>query len=187
MILEWNERFELMKHSCIRSLALAVSLFFGLTIASTAAAQTLKPDFKRAADPPARVDVEPSQSTSTTTTTSNNITSGQNLDSGSVTIARPDVKPVRDYTVGEKIEGQMHARGWDHNSIQYTINNPYRNEPTTDTRHLQGGGQMNDPATAYIRKDEHYVVRNNINNDIVQISDRNNPEWNSPFNGGKNE
>lgn len=43
------------------------------------------------------------------------------------------------------------------------------------------GQKRNDLATAYIRTDGSYVVRNDITEDIVQISDRNDPDWQSPF------
>lgn len=88
---------------------------------------------------------------------------------------------VREYETSPKIEIQMSKRGWDHDLIQDTLSNPYRTQATRDTRYLSNGGRLDDPATAYIRRDEHYVVRNDLNRDIVQISDRNNPNWKSPY------
>jgi filamentous hemagglutinin len=52
---------------------------------------------------------------------------------------------------------------------------------TRDIRHLADGSQMNAPATAYINEDGSYVVRNDQTGEIVQVSDRNNPNWKSPF------
>lgn len=86
------------------------------------------------------------------------------------------------FNVGPKIQKQATTRGWTTNDIQKTIANPHRTLATRDTRFLpDGSGQRNDPATAFIRKNEHYVVENNINYDIAAISDRNNPNWKSPF------
>ncbi len=43
------------------------------------------------------------------------------------------------------------------------------------------GQKRNDPATVSIRTDGSYVVRNDRTEDIVQVSDRNDPDWQSPF------
>jgi filamentous hemagglutinin len=40
---------------------------------------------------------------------------------------------------------------------------------------------MNDPATAYINLDSSYVVQNDRTGEIVQISNKNDPDWQSPF------
>lgn len=40
---------------------------------------------------------------------------------------------------------------------------------------------MDDPATAYIDAAGNYVVRNDVTGDIVQVSDRFDPNWISPF------
>lgn len=40
---------------------------------------------------------------------------------------------------------------------------------------------MNDPATAYIDESGHYVVINDRTNDVVQISNRNDPDWRAPW------
>lgn len=83
--------------------------------------------------------------------------------------------------IGSKIEGQMGKRGWTSESIEGTIAQPSRTASTMDTRHLPGGGRMRDPATAYINADESYVVKNNRTGDVVQVSNRNDPNWQSPF------
>ncbi|HEX6369730.1 MAG TPA: colicin E5-related ribonuclease [Longimicrobium sp.] len=82
---------------------------------------------------------------------------------------------------GQKILKQMSKRGWDEALVKSTINNPARTVPTRDTRHLPGGGNMDDPATAYINADGSYVVVNDRTGDIVQVSDRNDPNWQSPW------
>ncbi len=83
----------------------------------------------------------------------------------------------------QKIRKQMRQRGWNDDLIAETIRSPYRRAVTRDTRYKMDipGQKRNDPATAYIRTDGSYVVRNDITEDIVQVSDRNDPDWQSPF------
>jgi RHS repeat-associated protein len=81
----------------------------------------------------------------------------------------------------KKIEKQMGKRGWDKDSVNSTIENPNRTVSTSDTRWKSDGTRRDDPATAYIREDGHYVVRNNNDGTIVQISNRNATDWKSPF------
>jgi hypothetical protein len=81
---------------------------------------------------------------------------------------------------GEKIEQQIPERGWTKESVEETINNPAKKAITRDTRHLPEGGQMDDPATAFINSDGTYVVRNDVTGDIVQVSNRNDPGWKIP-------
>jgi Colicin E5 ribonuclease domain len=83
--------------------------------------------------------------------------------------------------IAPKIAKQMGKRGWTPDLIDETIQNPARKVSTTDTRWKPDGTKMNDPATAYIDKNGNYVVRNNKTVDIVQVSDRNDPNWKSPF------
>jgi hypothetical protein len=80
-----------------------------------------------------------------------------------------------------KIEKQLESRGWTKESVNDTISDPDRTVPTRDTRHLPGGGRMDDPATAFINADGSYVVRNDVTGDIVQVSDRFDPDWKLPF------
>jgi hypothetical protein len=82
---------------------------------------------------------------------------------------------------GDKINEQMPERGWTQEQVEQTIENPDRTVETTDTRWNPDGTRNNDPATAYINEDGSYVVRNNETGDIVQISDRTDPGWRSPF------
>jgi hypothetical protein len=83
----------------------------------------------------------------------------------------------------EKIKKQMKRRGWNDNLVDDTINSPYRRVKTRDTRYRadSSGQRHDDPATAYICVDGSYVVRNDITGDVVQVSDRNDPDWQSPF------
>lgn len=82
--------------------------------------------------------------------------------------------------ISEKIKKQAQKRGWTQDSIEEAINSPSTTKRTTDKRHLPSGGQNNEPATQYYTKDGHYVVRNDKTGDIVQVSDRNNPNWRDP-------
>lgn len=63
------------------------------------------------------------------------------------------------------------------------VRNPHRTLPTQDTRYLSDGSgrRRNDPATAYINADGSYVIRNDVTGDIVQVSDRNKPNWKAPW------
>lgn len=91
--------------------------------------------------------------------------------------------PNTNWTKDKKIADQMKKRGWDDKTVDDTINNPHRTAPTRDTRYKpDGSGQRNnDPATAYVRKDGSYVVRNDKTGEIVQVSNRNDPGWKNPF------
>lgn len=82
---------------------------------------------------------------------------------------------------GAKILGQLSKRGWTVESVQELISNPSRTAETADTRNNPDGSINNDPATAYIDEDGSYVVQNDETGDIVQVSDRSNSGWLSPF------
>lgn len=80
-----------------------------------------------------------------------------------------------------KIEKQLGKRGWTKESVKVTIQKPSRTVDTRDTRHLPDGTTLDDPAIAYINPDGSYVIRNSMTMQIVQVSDRYNPNWKSPF------
>lgn len=82
---------------------------------------------------------------------------------------------------GTKIQKQLTRRGWTVEAIREVISNPHRTAPTRDTRYLPEGGRLDDPATAYIASDGSYVVRNDETGDLVQVSNRNDPNWQAPF------
>lgn len=82
---------------------------------------------------------------------------------------------------GSKIQGQLPNRGWTQRLAQSAIDRPARTVATRDTRHLAGGGRMDDPATAFYGQRGGYVVRNTRSGDIVQVSDRTNPNWKAPW------
>ncbi|MFN7216296.1 colicin E5-related ribonuclease [Microcystis sp.] len=102
---------------------------------------------------------------------------------GKVSDAAKTVDKASDVTskFEPKIEKQLDKRGWTKETVQETIDNANNIKSTKDTRHLPDGSRMDDPATAYINKDGSYVVRNDRTGDIVQVSNRNAPNWKSPF------
>ena len=80
-------------------------------------------------------------------------------------------------SIGRKIERQMEKRGWDEKTMKDTISNPTRTGTTRDTRYNSDGVRNDDPATAYFDSDGNYVVKNDKTGDIVQVSDKNDPNW----------
>lgn len=95
----------------------------------------------------------------------------------------PSPKPPDGVTtsVAPKIQKQMGKRGWSQTDIDDTIKNPSRTVQTTDTRWNPDGTKNNDPATAYYDADGNYVIRNDRTGDIVQVSDKNDPNWKAPW------
>jgi filamentous hemagglutinin len=85
------------------------------------------------------------------------------------------------YQIGAKIRKQMATRGWTLTDIEEALSRPARTVRTRDRRYLPDGARMDDPGTVYFRQDGHYVVRNDRTGDIVQISNRHDPAWKSPF------
>jgi hypothetical protein len=75
-----------------------------------------------------------------------------------------------------KIRKQMEPRGWTDALIKDTIRSPERTGETMDHRTV-GEQKYDDPATAYFRRDGSYVVRNDRTKEIVQLSNRNDPDW----------
>lgn len=89
---------------------------------------------------------------------------------------------ANDIKIGKHILKDLSKRGWTKDLIKKTIQKPARKVATKDIRNKpDGSGRVNDPATAYIREDGSYVVRNDKTGDIVQISNRNDPSWKYPW------
>ena len=86
--------------------------------------------------------------------------------------------PIR---VGAKVRAQLARRGWTEAIVRQTILYPARRAPTQDTRFLGHGLRENSPATVFYRGDGHYVVRNDVTGDIVQVSNTRDPNWIDPF------
>jgi len=65
---------------------------------------------------------------------------------------------------------QLARRGWNQSSIDDVVNNYVHKSKTIN--------KANDnPATAYFDKNGHYVVRDDVTGEIVQMSNRYNPNW----------
>ena len=71
---------------------------------------------------------------------------------------------------GDKIARQMQRRGWTDQDISDTISKP---ADTAKTINKATGNT----ATKYYNSDGHYVVRDDVTDEIIQISDRNEPGW----------
>jgi Colicin E5 ribonuclease domain len=83
--------------------------------------------------------------------------------------------------IAPKISTRLGPRGWTTQSVERLVWRPYKTLNTRDWRWARGGTRMDDPATAYIDKDGHYVIVNDRTRDVVQISDRNDPKWLAPW------
>ncbi len=84
-------------------------------------------------------------------------------------------------SIAPKIRKQMDKRGWTQTDIDDTIANPTRTVETRDTRWNPDGTKNNDPATAYYDADGNYVIKNDVTGDIVQVSDKTDPDWKAPW------
>lgn len=90
-------------------------------------------------------------------------------------------KVANNIIIEQKIIDQMPQRGWNALGIKNTIRSNKRTVKTKDTRYNSDGTRRNDSATAYILEDWNYVVVNDKDYTIVQISNKLNPNWKSPF------
>lgn len=79
--------------------------------------------------------------------------------------------------IAPKVSKQLAPRGWTENSVNAVVGQPSRTVPTHDTRWTRAGTRMSDPATAYFDNTGNYVVVNDRTNEVVQISNRNDPTW----------
>jgi hypothetical protein len=70
-------------------------------------------------------------------------------------------------------------------SIGSTLANPAETVPARDSRlDEKTGARRDDPATAYVNSDGSYVVVNDMDRTVVQLSNRNNPDWRAPWTKG---
>jgi len=70
----------------------------------------------------------------------------------------------------KKLNNQMRKRGWDSASVKNIVDTPYTTRPTVNRAN-------GNPATAYYGKDGSYVVVDNVTNEIIQVSNKFNPNW----------
>ena len=69
-----------------------------------------------------------------------------------------------------KLHNQMNSRGWSRETVQSTYSGPFITRPSTNVA-------TGNPATAYFNKDGSYVVIDDITHEVVQVSDRFDPNW----------
>ena len=101
--------------------------------------------------------------------------SGQVDDSGGIT-------GQVEITIEPKVKKQADKRGWTEEDIVQVIDKPEKKVKTKDTRwNNDSKTKRNDPATAYFDADGNYVVRNDVDGTIVQVSNKNDPDWKDPF------
>ena len=82
----------------------------------------------------------------------------------------------------KKIMKQLSKRGWNEQNVTDLVNNPHRTVKVRDNRWKNDGtGRRDDSATVFIDKNGSYVVRNDVDGSIVQVSNRNDPNWKNPF------
>ncbi|PIH55324.1 colicin E5-related ribonuclease [Paenibacillus sp. LK1] len=72
--------------------------------------------------------------------------------------------------INDKINKQMKKRGWTEDSIESTVNEPHE---TSEAENKANGKE----ATAYFNEDGSYVTVENESGLIIQVSNRNDPEW----------
>jgi hypothetical protein len=75
----------------------------------------------------------------------------------------------------------MAKRGWTEAEVDDLVTHPTRVARARDTHWLPDGSRVDEPATAYIDTRGNYVVRNDTNGQLVQVSRKNDPEWKVPF------
>jgi hypothetical protein len=74
------------------------------------------------------------------------------------------------FSFDTKIAGQLEKRGWNTGTIDDVIAHPVHESPAINK--ATGGD-----ATAFFRADKSYVVRDNTTGKIIQVSNRNDPNW----------
>ncbi len=77
-------------------------------------------------------------------------------------------------SVSDHVAGQAERRGWTDEAINDTIQNP---AATHDVWDYNPGGGSREPATAYEDADGDYVVVNDVDDQVIQVSDKNDPGW----------
>lgn len=78
---------------------------------------------------------------------------------------------------GKHVIRKFPKRGWTKKLVELTVEKPAMTVKTIDHRRIKGGGVMNDPATRYYSPHGGYVVRNDRTKEIIQVSDRTDPNW----------
>ena len=82
---------------------------------------------------------------------------------------------------GRHVSPQLGRRGWTEASARRLVRDPHSTRSMRDTRHLPDGSRMDDPATAYIDRSGDYIIVNDRTHDVIQVSNRNDPNWEAPW------
>ena len=80
------------------------------------------------------------------------------------------IKYGSDTKTETKLSNQMNKRGWTKESVQNTVDSPYTTSPSKNLA-------TQNSATAYYNKDGSYVILDDVTNEVVQISNCNDPNW----------
>jgi len=92
------------------------------------------------------------------------------------------------YQLEKKVQDQLSKRGWNEKDVENLLENPAATKKVRDTRYLDNGrGRRDDPATAYLNKDGSYVIMNDKDKTVVQISNKNDPDWKAPWENDKSQ
>ena len=84
-----------------------------------------------------------------------------------------------DIVIDDKIKGQLGDRGWTEQEVRDTVSG----EPIGKTKDQRGpkktsdGERRDDPASVYGSKEEGHVIVNDKTGEVVQVSDKNDPNW----------
>ncbi|WP_207651226.1 colicin E5-related ribonuclease [Papillibacter cinnamivorans] len=70
----------------------------------------------------------------------------------------------------DKLNRQMNSRGWTNDSVKSTVDDAFTTQKTTNRA-------TGNPATVYYNKDGSHVIIDDITNEVVQVSDRFDPNW----------
>jgi RHS repeat-associated protein len=84
--------------------------------------------------------------------------------------ASSTVEAENNFNYDLKIQRQLGKRGWSDSLIDDTISRPHATSPSINKA-------TGIDATAYFRQDGSYIVRENVTNEIIQISNRNSSAW----------
>jgi hypothetical protein len=93
------------------------------------------------------------------------------------TVAGSPLPPI----FGPHVQEQLSRRGWTEEMVEEILRDPAETVRTIDVRHVPDGTRLREPATGYVDATGHYVVQNDLTGDIVQRSNRHDPEWKAPW------
>lgn len=78
------------------------------------------------------------------------------------------------FSKSSKIVKLQNTRGWTDLDIQEVLDNPAITLPAID---YSKRGRPDEKATVYYRQDGYYVIRNDVTEEIIQISHRGDAAW----------